>query len=158
MHDGGGRNLALGQPWTRKISSEEYAPRINLLTPEGGAVPLALRESEDRLSFDLVVPGRWRPGVYELRFEQDTGETRSDAFAVNARASEGALVFLDPEEVASIYPTVKHLDDDAAGGDEKSSGIARGDLWYPAFSMVLVLLILELALAKFFSRARRRGV
>ena len=157
MHDGGGRNLALGQPWTRKISSEEYAPRINLLTPEGGSVPLALREAEDRLSFDLVVPGRWRPGVYELRFEQDTGETRSDAFAVNARASEGALVFVDPEEVASMYPTVKHLDDDAAGGDEESSGVARGDLWYPAFLMVLVLLIVESGLARFFGRARRRG-
>ena len=92
-----------------------------------------------------------------MRFEQDTGETRSDAFAVNARASEGALVFVDPEEVASMYPTVKHLDDDAAGGDEESSGVARGDLWYPAFLMVLVLLIVESGLARFFGRARRRG-
>lgn len=157
MHDGGIRNLALGQPWTRRISSEEYAPRINLLTPEGGAVPLALTEAEDRLSFDLVVPGRWRPGVYELRFEEDTGETRTDAFAVNARASEGALVFVDAEEIASIYPAVKHVDDLSADGDEEFSGVGSGDLWYPAFSMVLVLLFVETGLARFFGRARRRG-
>ena len=128
-----------------------------MLTPEGGAVPLALTEAEDRLSFDLVVPGRWRPGVYELRFEEDTGETRTDAFAVNARASEGALVFVDAEEIASIYPAVKHVDDLSADGDEEFSGVGSGDLWYPAFSMVLVLLFVETGLARFFGRARRRG-
>jgi len=157
MHDGGGRNLALGQPWTRKISSEEYAPRITLLTPEGGAVPMALRESEDRVSFDLVVPGRWRPGVYELRFEEDTGETRSDAFSVNSRASEGALVFVDPEEIVSMYPSVKYLDAELSGRDEELSGMGSGDLWYPVFSTVLLLLIVETGLASFFGRARRRG-
>ncbi|MEC9475511.1 MAG: BatA domain-containing protein [Planctomycetota bacterium] len=157
MHDGGGRNLALGQPWSRKISSEEYAPRINLLTPEGGAVPLALSESEDGMSFDLMVPGRWSPGVYELRFEEDTGETRSDAFSVNGRASEGALVFVDPEELATMYPSVMHRDDEISGLDQELSGIGSGDLWYPVFSTVLLLLIAETGLASFFGRARRRG-
>lgn len=157
MHDGGGRNLALGQPWTRQISAEEYAPRINLLTPEGGAVPLALSESEDGVSFELLVPGRWSPGVYELRFEKDTGETHSDAFAVNGRASEGALVFADPQELAAMYPSVNHQEGQVDGPEDESSGIGSGDLWYPAFSVVLLLLIAETGLASFFGRARRRG-
>ena len=118
---------------------------------------MALRESEDRVSFDLVVPGRWRPGVYELRFEEDTGETRSDAFSVNSRASEGALVFVDPEEIVSMYPSVKYLDAELSGRDEELSGMGSGDLWYPVFSTVLLLLIVETGLASFFGRARRRG-
>ena len=92
-----------------------------------------------------------------MRFEEDTGETRSDAFSVNGRASEGALVFVDPQELATLYPSVLHQDDELIGLDEESSGIGSGDLWYPVFSAVLLLLIAETGLASFFGRARRRG-
>ncbi len=156
MRGGGGRNLALGQPWVQQISSEEYAPRITMLTPEGGAVPLALRETEDRKSFDLVVPGRWTPGVYEVRFEKDTGEERSDAFAVNARESEGALVFSDADELVSLYPGMVHQRSLNDGSDESDVASSLGDIWYPLFYIVLGLLVLETVLAYFFGRARRR--
>ena len=157
LRDGGGRNLALGQPWIQQISSEDYAPRVTMLTPDGGAVPLALRETDDRRSFDLNVAGRWVPGVYEVRFEKDTGEVRSDSFAVNAKASEGALVFADPEEIAAIYPAVVYDDSQLELGDDNQRGSVLGDLWYPLFWTVLALLVAETSLAYFFGRARRRG-
>jgi hypothetical protein len=128
-----------------------------MLTPDGGAVPLALRETDDRRSFDLNVAGRWVPGVYEVRFEKDTGEVRSDSFAVNAKASEGALVFADPEEIAAIYPAVVHDDSQLEPGDNNQLGSVLGDLWYPLFWTVLALLVAESSLAYFFGRARRRG-
>ena len=155
LRNGGGRNLALGQPWLQQVSSEQYATRVTMLTPEGGAVPLALKETEDRRSFRLEVPGRWVPGVYEIRFEADTGEVRSDAFAVNARSEEGALVLAAPDEIAALYPSVVHDRSQGSDMEENSMGVGLGDIWYPLFWTVLALLITETGLAYFFGRARR---
>ncbi|MDE0960295.1 MAG: BatA domain-containing protein [Planctomycetota bacterium] len=157
LREGGGRNLALGQPWVQQVSSEDYAPRVTMLTPDGGAVPLALKETEDRRSFRLEVPGRWIPGVYEIRFESDNGEVRSDAFAVNARPEEGALVLADPEEIAALYPAVAHDRSQLSDQEKESRGASLGDIWYPLFWTVLALLVTETGLAYFFGRARRRG-
>ena len=156
LQDGNWRYLALGQPLVKEIPSSEYAPRVSLITPEGGVVPLALKESEDRKSFLLNVAGSWQPGVYEIRFEKDSGETRSDAFAVNPTPGEGDLVFVDPQGLMEIYPAVE-VEDPGASSDEEGSSGRIGDLWYPLFSTVFVLLLLETGLASFFSRARRKS-
>ena len=154
VQDGSRKNLALGEPLVQEISSADYAPRISLVTPEGSAVPLALKESEDRKSFLLSVAGSWSPGVYEIRFEKDSGETRSDAFSVNPIKGEGALVFADPDGIVEIYPAVQRGDFLNENESESTSG-RKGDLWYPLFSTVLLLLVLETGLASFFSRARK---
>ncbi|MAJ28718.1 hypothetical protein CBD41_04810 [bacterium TMED181] len=156
MQDGSWRYLALGQPLVKEVSSADYAPRVSLITPEGGVVPLALKESEDRKSFLLSVAGSWLPGVYEIRYEKDSGEIRSDAFAVNPTVGEGELVFADISGLAEVYPAVE-VEDLESASDREGRGGNIGDLWYPLFSMVLMLLVLETGLASFFSKARRRS-
>ena len=156
MQDGNWRYLALGQPLVKEVPSSEYAPRVSLITPEGGVIPLALKEAEDRKSFLLTVAGSWQPGVYEIRFEKDSGETRSDAFAVNPIAGEGDLIFADLGGLVDIYPAVEEQGPMQSADEEGSKGYF-GDLWYPLFSTVFVLLLLESGLASFFSRARRRS-
>ena len=91
-----------------------------------------------------------------MRFEKDTGEERSDAFAVNARESEGALVFADADELVSLYPGMVHQRSLNDGSDESDVTSSLGDIWYPLFYIVLGLLVLETVLAYFFGRARRR--
>ena len=156
VQDGNWRYLALGQPLVREVPSSDYAPRVSLITPDGGVVPLALKESEDRKSFLLSVAGSWQPGVYEIRYEKESGETRSDAFAVNPASGEGELVFVDCAGLAEVYPAVEEQTAEQASASESTSG-KLGDLWYPLFMAVLALLLLETGLASFFSRARRRS-
>ncbi len=156
VQDGNWRYLALGQPLVREVPSADYAPRVSLITPDGGVVPLALKESEDRKSFLLSVAGSWQPGVYEIRYEKESGETRSDAFAVNPASGEGELVFVDCAGLAEVYPAVEEQTAEQASATESTSG-KLGDLWYPLFMAVLALLLLETGLASFFSRARRRS-
>lgn len=156
VQDGNWRYLALGQPLVREVPSSDYAPRVSLITPDGGVVPLALKESEDRKSFLLSVAGSWQPGVYEIRYEKESGETRSDAFAVNPASGEGELVFVDCAGLAEVYPAVEEQTAEQSSASESTSG-KLGDLWYPLFMAVLALLLLETGLASFFSRARRRS-
>lgn len=149
------RNLAIGEPFRRVVPSEEYAPRVLLVRPDGDGVPVVLEEREDRRSFDLAIDGQLRPGAYELRFGGPSEEdSRSEWFVVNADPGEGDLTRLAPEELGEYYPALELAEErpELTGGDEYGSG----ELWMPIFWIVLTLLIAESVLARLFGTRRAR--
>lgn len=151
------RQLALGEPYNRIIDSEDYAPRVMVVTPEGSSVPIALVEREDRRSFDLHVDGRWDPGLYEIRFDRGPGSgdpLDSDWFAVNVDPREGELIAASEELLVELYPALSRAESNAQIEEAALGG--SGDLWYPIFWAVFFLLVAESLLARAFGRTRRR--
>ncbi|HIA27773.1 MAG TPA: VWA domain-containing protein [Planctomycetes bacterium] len=154
---GESRQLALGEPYNRVIDSDEYAPRVLVVTPDGSSVPLALIEREDRRSFDLHVDGRWEPGLFEIRFDRGANSSdafSSDWFAVNVDPREGELIRAPEDLLVDLYPALS-LAEHSTQIEEATLG-GSGDLWYPIFWVVLFLLVSESLLARSFGRSRRR--
>ena len=148
------RNLNVGEPFTRVLPAEEFAPRVLLFPPEGGAVPLALEERPDHRSFLLKVPGQYLPGAYEIRYggKAVEEESRSEWFAVNVDPQEGQLQRIPTDELTEFYPQIileEHTEKD--GGESANRG---GEVWRNIFWAVLVLLGMESLLALYFGRGR----
>ncbi|MEE8143106.1 MAG: hypothetical protein V3T77_08400, partial [Planctomycetota bacterium] len=149
------RNLQINEPFTRVLLAEEFARRVLLLPPDGGAVPLALEERPDHRSFLLKVPGQSRPGAYEVRFggKSTDEESRSEWFAVNVDPREGQLERISGEELREFYPEIILKEQtEKDGGDSSHRG---GEVWRNIFWVVLVLLGMESLLALHFGRGQR---
>ena len=150
-------NLAIGEPFRRVIQSDEYAARVLLVRPSGDGVPVVLEEREDRKSFDLAIDGQTVPGAFEIRYGGVTeGSGRSEWFAVNADPREGNLTRAIPEELVELYSGLSLVEEVREIDISKDYG--TGDLWMPIFWTVLLLLVGESVLARFFGgrRARRK--
>ena len=156
------RNLGIGEAFSRVVSSEDFAARVLLISPQGDGVPLGLDPSGAD-SFRLSVPGQWRPGNYEIRFGGDAGgkEARQDWFSVNADPAEGILARIIPEDLKDAYPEPGEflVIEESRKADRSQAALPpqrSGEVWRNLFWAVLVFLFMESLLARYFGRRRVR--
>lgn len=153
-------NLSVNEPFSLVIPSERYSPRVFLIRPDSTGFGVPLDERPDKKSFGLEISGQKQPGLYEIRFGEGAGEsgegTDSEWFAVNGDHEEGVLAPVTQNELEDVYSNAKMFWSESGALDDSASAPPsnNGELWRSIFWAVLILLIGETALARFFGRSR----
>ena len=161
-------NLDVGESFSRFYDSGDFASEVLLTVPPAGSSDLesarvlrrAMREIKEERRFQISYDDTAGPGLYRLDLRRPFSE-RGDSvecFAVNVDPEEGRLESLTAAEFKEHYRIEPTLFDASAQFRDlaKQKDLLRGREYWPWFLVaVLILLLLETALAQHFGRRSR---
>lgn len=159
-------NLPVGGRFERWLRSEEYAPKVEVETPDGHREAVVLEKLEADDTWRLAFPpegsaereGLEQSGLYLVTRRGGAGEEPpAEAFAVAIDPDEGDLAKMSAEELGEALDVpVKPVKPDGGRDALRAEGGASStrEFWRHAVVALVILLALESALAAFFGRRR----
>jgi hypothetical protein len=158
-------NLPVGGRYERFLRAEEYAPKVEVETPDGRHEGVVLEKVEGEEQYRLAFPrdeekeGLEQSGLYSVSRQGGAGEPPPpEAFAVAIDPDEGDLARFAPDELAEALDIpVRAVRHDATRDALRAEGGASStrEFWRHALACVVALLALESLLAAAFGRRRR---
>jgi len=156
---GTSRNLTVGDPLVRHLSSRLAGATIRLLRP-GDSQPLTLKPVAAGGLVAATYDRTDRAGLYELTVDAadvvagaDPLERKQDFFAVNVRARESDLRRTTADELSRAFPGFEFTWQRGGGRREETARTAAGgELWRALAYALLAMALAESILAHLFSR------
>jgi hypothetical protein len=153
--------VSAGEHPQRLIRSDQQVANV-LLTPPGSGEPVAIRavpvkaKPGDELGPAVAVelPDTRRAGLYRLTWNEGPDGSQKDSFAANPDARESELDRIAANDLKTMLAPLK-VDVASARGEGLDAFSASGqEIWHRMAWGLLILLILEPALATWVGRSR----
>jgi hypothetical protein len=159
-------NLHVGEVFQKRYESSQYASEVLLFVPEGDADPLrkvntirkAMRDLPGGAEFEITHEETEIPGLYRLDLlrPNSTEPAAKEYFAVNLDTAESDLRPMTDEDFQAGFAALRYQVYDPSESMRRSAReqeVLRGrEFWQACLGAVLLLLLLETALACFFGR------
>jgi hypothetical protein len=159
-------NLPVGGRYERHLRAEEFASRVEVLTPTGQKEAVVLTKIGEQELYQLTYPdddergGLQESGIYEVTRSEVAGSDtpEPDYFSVSIDPDEGDLAKFSAQELAEgLEIPVEPIEAEGARDALQAEGGAGGtqEYWREVLAAVIALLVLESILAAAFGRRRR---
>jgi len=141
------RSLAVGEPFEVPLEAGRDEIDVDFELPsDRGIVHVAAKPRDDG-SLVAVLPDTARAGSYAARWRRSDGTEREKIVAVNVDPGEGALERVGRERLGRTLAGIPHRIDAADDLEPGSQALAGTSLVTPLIYGLLVLLLLEQAVA-----------
>ncbi len=159
-------NLPIGGRYERHLRAEEFASRVEVLSPTGQREAVVLTKLGEQELYQLTYPdddernGLQESGFYEVARSEVAGSDtpEPDFFSVSIDPGEGDLAKFSAQELAeALEIPVEPIEAEGARDALQAEGGAGGtqEYWREFLAAVIALLVLESILAAVFGRRRR---